>query len=88
MDVHRLIGKRKKKKEKCPNPLFERWLLEWKNDASSKGLKSVHTYSRVCLSGIIAQLFSFKCRLFEYGHLPNRVRTAHNIYKKTLEDVV
>ncbi|RUS73595.1 hypothetical protein EGW08_018638, partial [Elysia chlorotica] len=41
-----LKGKRKKKMPANPNPLFTQWLQEWKDEASEKGWKSVHTYGK------------------------------------------
>ncbi|XP_067680600.1 crossover junction endonuclease MUS81-like isoform X1 [Haliotis asinina] len=45
-----LIGKRKKKLPKCPNPLFERWLEEWRDEAAEKGWKSQYIYSKALKS--------------------------------------
>ena len=42
-----LIGKRKKKKEPIPNPLFVQWITNWRDDAASKGIKSQYTYNKV-----------------------------------------
>lgn len=41
---------RKKKKYICPNPLFEKWLMEWKEAAASKGFQSASTYARALKS--------------------------------------
>ena len=31
----------------CPNPLFLRWLEEWRDDAKDKGLNSFHSFNKV-----------------------------------------
>lgn len=42
------VKKRKTIKSKiCPNPLFEKWLLEWKDEANQRDSKLKFTYSRV-----------------------------------------
>ncbi|XP_045160601.2 crossover junction endonuclease MUS81-like [Mercenaria mercenaria] len=46
MDKHPLYGKKKKKKEVCPNPLFVQWLTEWRDSAAEKGIKSQYTYGK------------------------------------------
>lgn len=43
-------GKRKKKKMKTPNPLFEMWLREWKEEAAEKGIKSQYVYAKALKS--------------------------------------
>lgn len=43
-------GKRKKKKVKTPNPLFETWLREWKEEAAEKGIKSQYVYAKALKS--------------------------------------
>ncbi|XP_054707862.1 crossover junction endonuclease MUS81-like [Uloborus diversus] len=43
-------ARRKKKKYKCPNPLFEQWLTEWKAEAAEKGLKTQFTYAKALSS--------------------------------------
>lgn len=30
-----------------PNPLFEMWLKEWKQEAADKGIKSQYVYAKV-----------------------------------------
>lgn len=45
--------RRKRAVRACPNPLFEKWLEEWKREAQERGLNSVHTYRKVCEVGII-----------------------------------
>jgi len=45
--------KRKRIAKACPNPLFEKWLEEWRKEAQERGLNSVHTYRKVCEVGII-----------------------------------
>ena len=47
MNQHPLYGKRKKKKEVSANPLFVKWLTEWKEEAAEKGWKSQYTYGKV-----------------------------------------
>ncbi|XP_015904449.2 crossover junction endonuclease MUS81 isoform X1 [Parasteatoda tepidariorum] len=47
MDKH---PKRAKKKYTCPNPLFVKWLTEWKQEASEKGLKLQYTYAKALSS--------------------------------------
>jgi hypothetical protein len=47
MEKHPLYGKKKKKKVSCPNPLFVQWLIEWRDDAAEKGIKSQYTYGKV-----------------------------------------
>lgn len=42
-----LYGKRKKKRTRMPNPLFEMWLKEWKQEAADKGIKSQYVYAKV-----------------------------------------
>lgn len=31
----------------CINPLFEKWILDWRDDAVAKDLQSKHTYNKV-----------------------------------------
>ncbi|XP_055956878.1 crossover junction endonuclease MUS81-like [Patella vulgata] len=45
-DPEELYGKRKKKKLKCPNPLFEQWLTEWRDEAALKGWKSQFNFGK------------------------------------------
>lgn len=47
MEEELRYGKRKKKKIKTPNPLFETWLREWKEEAAEKGIKSQYVYAKV-----------------------------------------
>ena len=42
-----LLGKRKRKKQPDPNPLFSKWLAEWRDEAKEKGWKSEFIYSKV-----------------------------------------
>ncbi|XP_067137762.1 crossover junction endonuclease MUS81 isoform X2 [Centruroides vittatus] len=42
--------KRKKIVYECPNPLFAKWLKEWRDEAIEKGWKIQHTYSRALKS--------------------------------------
>ena len=46
-----LKGKRKKKvpPPACANPLFSKWLTQWRDEAVEKGWKSAHTYGKVIL---------------------------------------
>jgi hypothetical protein len=39
--------KKAKTQVTCVNPIFEGWLIEWKEDAIAKDLQSRHTYSKV-----------------------------------------
>ncbi|GIY06476.1 crossover junction endonuclease MUS81 [Caerostris darwini] len=41
---------RVKKKYICPNPLFVKWLTEWKQEASEKGLKTQYVYGKALSS--------------------------------------
>lgn len=45
--VSSLLGKRKRKKDPNPNPLFSKWLAEWRDEAKDKGWKSEFIYSKV-----------------------------------------
>ena len=49
MDRSNLKGKRKKKvpAPQHANPLFCKWLTEWRDEAKEKGWKSVNTYAKV-----------------------------------------
>lgn len=47
MEEELRYGKRKKKRIKTPNPLFEVWLREWKEEAAEKGIKSQYVYAKV-----------------------------------------
>ena len=41
-------AKRKRRVKKgCPNPLFVKWLQEWKDEAVENGWKSSYTYNKV-----------------------------------------
>lgn len=42
-----LLGKRKKKIPKNPNPLFIKWLTQWKHEAAEKGISLQYTYNKV-----------------------------------------
>ncbi|XP_035216599.1 crossover junction endonuclease MUS81-like isoform X2 [Stegodyphus dumicola] len=44
------LKQRKKKKYPKPNPLFEKWLTEWKDDAKEKGLKTQYVYAKALSS--------------------------------------
>ncbi|XP_064621952.1 crossover junction endonuclease MUS81-like [Lineus longissimus] len=41
-----LLGKRKKKKAGCANPMFIQWLTEWRDEANEKGWKSAFNYNK------------------------------------------
>ncbi|XP_041351019.1 crossover junction endonuclease MUS81-like isoform X2 [Gigantopelta aegis] len=41
-----LIGKRKKRKVECVNPLFVQWLTEWKDEAADNGWKTQYTFNK------------------------------------------
>lgn len=61
MASHPLYGKKKKKCDQCPNPLFIQWLTEWRDSAAEKGMKSQYTYGKVTiqhrtLNSIIQQI--------------------------------
>ncbi|KAF8774113.1 Crossover junction endonuclease MUS81 like protein [Argiope bruennichi] len=44
------VKRRLKKKYTSPNPLFVKWLTEWKQDAKEKGLKLQYTYAKALSS--------------------------------------
>ena len=45
---HGMDAKRKRRVKKgCPNPLFVKWLQEWKDEAIENGWKSSYTYNKV-----------------------------------------
>ncbi|KAK7103517.1 hypothetical protein V1264_018398 [Littorina saxatilis] len=54
MSLHKsadsLFGKRKRKKETNPNPLFAEWIAEWRDEAKEKGWKSEFIYSKALKS--------------------------------------
>lgn len=39
--------KRKTLKLSCPNPLFDKWLQEWKDEAASKNADTQHAFAKV-----------------------------------------
>lgn len=39
--------KRVKRKINKPNPLFEKWLTEWKEEASARGSKMQYCFAKV-----------------------------------------
>lgn len=45
-----LLGKRKKKIPKNPNPLFIKWLTQWKHEAAEKGISLQYTYNKALQS--------------------------------------
>ena len=40
-------AKSKKSADKCANPVFEKWISEWRQDAMVKDLQSKHTLTKV-----------------------------------------
>ncbi|GAB6026845.1 Crossover junction endonuclease mus81 [Chamberlinius hualienensis] len=40
----------RKKQDKCANPLFEKWLCEWKDEANARGSKTAYVYSQAIKS--------------------------------------
>ena len=41
-------GTRRKRRPKgCPNPLFVKWVEEWRDEAREKGIKSQYSYTKV-----------------------------------------
>lgn len=47
---NQLLGKRKKKIPKNPNPLFIQWLTQWKDEAAEKGMSLQYTYKKALRS--------------------------------------
>lgn len=47
-DNHSLL-KRKTLKLSCPNPLFDKWLQEWRDEAASKNSDTQHAFGKVGL---------------------------------------
>ena len=48
-------GTRRKRRPKsvCPNPLFVKWVEEWRDEAREKGKKSQYSYTKVrCLCNL------------------------------------
>ena len=45
------IRRKRRPKNGCPNPLFARWVEEWRDEAKEKGLKSHHSYTKVSQIG-------------------------------------
>ena len=39
--------KRKKKVNKCQNPLFVKWLTEWRDEAAEQGKKTQYAFGKV-----------------------------------------
>lgn len=58
MEEELRYGKRKKKKIKTPNPLFEAWLREWKEEAAEKGIKSQYVYAKVGICSSLSMLLN------------------------------
>lgn len=42
-----MASNRRKKQRQCPNPLFLKWLEEWRDEAKQKNSKLQHTYGKV-----------------------------------------
>jgi len=42
--------KRRKVVNKCPNPLFEQWLKEWRDEAAKKGLNTQYSFHKALTS--------------------------------------
>ncbi|XP_033630901.1 crossover junction endonuclease MUS81-like [Asterias rubens] len=42
--------KRKKKVDRCPNPLFVKWLTEWRDEAKDQGKKTQYAYGKALSS--------------------------------------
>jgi hypothetical protein len=40
-------GYKKPKIKDCPNPVFEKWIVEMRNDAVARELQSKHTFTKV-----------------------------------------
>ena len=32
----------------CVNPVFEKWIVEWRDEAAARELNSRHIYTKVC----------------------------------------
>ena len=43
----------------CANPLYLKWLEEWRDEAREKGSKMQHTYSKVSLLTLTFELYLF-----------------------------
>lgn len=48
--MDKVVNRRRKKKFISPNPLFEKWLVEWKQEAAEKGMKIQYTYAKALAS--------------------------------------
>ena len=58
---------RKRPTKACANPMFEKWLEEWKQEAQERGLNSVHTYRKVrglALFRITLEIQKFNTTIF------------------------
>lgn len=42
-----MSSNRRKKQRECPNPLFLKWLEEWRDEAKQKNSKLQYTYGKV-----------------------------------------
>nr|CAD7392558.1 unnamed protein product [Timema cristinae] len=50
MTSRNIVRKRVSVKNKCPNPLFEKWLSEWKDEASEKGSDMQYCFGKALVS--------------------------------------
>ena len=44
------VKRKRRPKNICPNPMFVKWLEEWRDEALENGWKTSYTYSKVCTS--------------------------------------
>lgn len=50
VDLEAGIRRKRRPKSVCPNPLFVKWVEEWRDEAREKGIKSQYSYTKVrCL---------------------------------------
>lgn len=47
MSENSCLLRRKTLKLSCPNPLFDKWLQEWKDEAASKNADMQHAFAKV-----------------------------------------
>jgi crossover junction endonuclease MUS81 len=47
---HGNSNNKRKQPLKCPNPVFEEWISEWRDDAVAKDLQSKHSYTKCLFS--------------------------------------
>ena len=43
----KMPSNRRKKQRECPNPLFLKWLEQWRDEAKQKNSKLQYTYGKV-----------------------------------------